>query len=82
MFTVRLVQYAENVAGQPTATAGYSIREAKTVHVRYEPDMRAVLQLGDAPGETDEFTIGSAPNCAYNVAYVMNERGKTVDTIR
>ncbi len=83
MFTVRLEKYAETKPGYPTATEVYSIREAKTVHVRYENN-RAVLQLNDAPGEdTTEITVGSlAADCSYNVAYIMNEQGKTVDTIR
>jgi hypothetical protein len=52
------------------------------VHVRYETDLRTVLQLGDAPGETMEVTVGGRPDCAYTVAYVMNASGKTIDTIR
>lgn len=82
MFTIRLVKYSGREPGRPSETAAYSIREAKSVHVRYEPSHRAVLQLGDAPGVTDEFTVGEGPDCAYNVAYIMNEYGKTVDTLR
>jgi hypothetical protein len=82
MFTIRLEKYQKTVPeGGPCAPEAYSIRHATTVHVRYEADGRRVMQLGDAPGETVEVTVGGRPDCAYDVAYVMNEAGKTVDKI-
>lgn len=83
MLIVKLMKYeATEPETAPSATAGISIREANAVHVRYEADLRTVLQLGDAPGETFEVTIGNRPDCAYSVAYIMNASGKTVETIR
>jgi hypothetical protein len=81
MFLVKLMA-SEPRDGGPESTTGTSLRESQTVHVRYEKDGRTVLQLGDAPGETFETTIGERPDCSYRVAYVMNEQGKTVETIR
>lgn len=82
MLIVKLMKYEPTVDNVPTATAGISIREANAVHVRYVADLRTVLQLGDAPGDTTEVTIGNHADCAYNVAYIMNASGKTVETIR
>jgi hypothetical protein len=81
MLTVKFMKYDENDGFQPTHTTGLCIRHATAVHVRYEANGRAVVQCGDAPGETFELTVGEK-ECAYNVAYVMNDAGKTVDTIR
>ena len=81
MLTVKFLKYGPEAADRPTYTDAICVRTAKSVHVRYEADLRAVVQLGDAPGETFELTVG-AKECAYSVAYVMNEAGKTVETIR
>lgn len=84
MLTVKLVKYDETppTIPVPTKTDAYSIREAASLHVRYEKDGRTVVQLGDAPGETQEFTIGSyRADTAYSVAYVMNHTGRTIDKI-
>jgi hypothetical protein len=87
MFIVKLMKYDRIHPGAPSATDAISIREANAVHVRYEADSRTVLQLGDAPGapgtnDAMEVTIGDRPDCSYNVAYIMNLHGKTVETIR
>ena len=81
MLTVKLMKYGPT-NDKPSFTEGVSIRECKTAHVRYEADMRCVLQLGDAPGETMEVTIGERADCSYNVAYIMNDAGRTVETVR
>lgn len=83
MLTIRLVKYwRDRPSSAPQATEAYSIREATSVHVRYEQDVRCVVQLGDAPGDTEEYTVGDRPDCSYNVAYVMNQAGRTVDKIQ
>lgn len=86
MLTVKLMkyEYASDLGGNqsPASTTGISVREANAVHLIIEKDGRQVLQLGDAPGETMEVIIGSRPDCSYNVAYVMNGAGKTVEIIR
>jgi hypothetical protein len=86
MFTVKLMKYdyASSLDGvpSPASTTGISVREANAVHLRIEKDGRQVLQLGDAPGDTMEVTIGSREDCAYNLAYIMNAAGKTVETVR
>lgn len=88
MFIVKLMRYGrDQPANVPSPTDAISIREASAVHVRYEKDLRTVLQLGDAPGipgtnEAMEVTVGDREDCSYNVAYVMNMQGKTIETIR
>lgn len=86
MLTVKFMKYAPS-DGKPAATEGICILEGEAVHVRYEKSGRCVVQLGNAPGPTFEATVGEydrtidAP-CMYSVAYIMNEAGRTVETIR
>jgi hypothetical protein len=83
MLTVKLMKFEANAdPGRPASTDGICVRECKAAHVRYEVDGRKVLQLGDAPGETMEVTVGERIDCSYTVAYIMNEAGRTVETIR
>lgn len=89
MFIVKLIKYKSHSSDAPSEVDTVSIREANAVHVRRTTLLDAltdspklVLQLGDAPGETMEVTIGSSSDCSYEVAYVMNSQGKTVETIR
>lgn len=88
MFIVKLMKLEPYENGTPFMTTGISIREANAIHVRYEADSRTVLQIGDAPGapgtpnDAMEVTIGDRSDCAYSVAYIMNQQGKTVETIR
>lgn len=83
MFTVKLMKYEYlHGDGAPASTTGISVREANAVHLTFDKDGRQVLQLGDAPGETMEVTVGSREDCSYSVAYIMNAGGKTVETIR
>lgn len=81
MLTVKFMKYGPSGDGNPTYTEGVCVREAKAVHIRHEADLRTVVQLGDAPGETFEVTVGES-ECMYSVAYVMNEAGRTIETIR
>lgn len=82
MLTIRLVKYGSAInCSAPVATESYVIREASAVYVRYEADGRCVVQLGAAPGDTEEVTVGNRPDCSYHVAYVMNQTGRTVDKI-
>lgn len=83
MFIIKLMKHGPASTDVPIAIEGVSIHEADAVHVRYEPDRRTVLQIGNAPRDTLEVTIGSRSDCSYNVAYIMNaETGRTVETIR
>jgi hypothetical protein len=51
--------------------------------LKEEKDGRRVLQLNDAPEEdTKEFTLGAFPAAQYQMAFVMNSAGKTIDVIR
>lgn len=82
MLTVKFMKYGSGESDKPSFTEGICIRQTPAVHIRYEADLRCVVQCGDAPGNTFEATVGDRPDCAYNVAYVMNDSGRTVDTIR
>lgn len=82
MLTIKLMKFNRPDAGVPAFTEGYAIREAHSVHVTYKDGGRTLLQMNDAPGETIEIEIGEGLGCSYDVAYVMNASGKTVDTIR
>lgn len=83
MLTVRLEKYGPHSTDTPTSLDHYAVREVTAVHVRRESDGRQVLQLGDAPGETMEITVGmDRTDCSYDIAYVMNSSGQTVDKIR
>lgn len=82
MLTVKFMKYGPGIEEHPTYTEGVCVRECKAVHVRYEEGtMRAVVQCGDAPGDTTECTVGKTDSL-YSVAYIMNEAGRTVETIR
>lgn len=82
MFIVKLIRNGPPSPNAPTPTETMSIGWAETVHVLYGPEGRKTIQMGDAPGNTREVTIGG-PDCSYTVAYIMNaESGKTIETIR
>jgi hypothetical protein len=81
MLTVKFVKYLDQGDG-PVATEAVCLRQATAVHVTIEKDGRQAVQCGDAPGETFEVTVGGGEHCSYNVAYVMNDAGRTVETIR
>jgi len=82
MLTVKFYKYGPEAPAKPSYTEAISVREAKAVHVTYKENLCAVIQCGDAPGETTEVTVGMDQSCSYNVAYIMNEDGKTIETIR
>lgn len=81
MLTVKFMKYGPAFEQQPTHTEAICIREAAAVHVRYGADGRAVVQCNDAPGETYEVTVGDKES-SFNVAYIMNKEGRTVETVR
>jgi len=82
MFTVKLMKYGPHSTHAPTPIVGISLHEVDGIHVRLEEDGRQVLQLGNAPGPTMEVTVGlDQSNCSYDVAYIMNSSGQTVDKI-
>lgn len=82
MLTVKLLKFGPGEDLEPSYTEAISVHECKAVHTRFETGGRCVLQLGNAPGETMEVTIGRRSDCSYSVAYVMNEAGRTIETIR
>lgn len=79
MFTVKFMKFGPEGTDRPTHTENVMVRETNAVHVRLEHG-KSVVQLGDAPDQTYEVTVG-ADECAYHKAYVMNEAGRTVETI-
>lgn len=81
MLTVKFMKYNRNETDVPNSVAAICVREAEAVHLIIGADGRQVVQCGDAPGMTFEATVGEGV-CAYHVAYIMNEAGRTVETIR
>lgn len=81
MLTVKFFKYERSESNIPNSTSGICVREAEAIHVRYEAGGRAVVQCGDAPGSTFEATVGEVDS-AYHVAYIMNEAGRTIETVR
>ena len=83
MLTVKFMKYKSmNAENQPTETEHIAIYHAPSIHITFEKDGRQVVQLGDAPNETVTMTVGlHREDTAYHRAYVMNEKGKTVETI-
>lgn len=85
MFTVKFLRY-DTIEGRPTHTERACVRMAKAVHARFTSKIdngsgHTIVQLGDAPDETMELTVGGRDG-EYSVAYVMNEAGRTMETIR
>lgn len=79
MFTVKFMKFGPHSTDRPTFTEGVMVREATAVHFEFKEGQRTIVQLGDAPGDTFEVEI--SPNGPYHKAYVMNEDGRTVETI-
>jgi len=83
MLTVKFMKYERPfVDGRPSATKEVAVHEARSVHLRYESGMQ-FLQLGNAPADTLELSIGQdREDTSYDVAYIMNSAGKTIETVR
>ena len=79
MLTIKLMKYGPE--GLPFTPATYvqaiAMHSAKDVYLDYEKDGRAVLRFNDTA-----ITVGDRGDTSYDVAYILNETGKTVDTIR
>lgn len=83
MFTVKLVKYDRSgPEGAPRAIQLIALREASAVFLDVEADGRQVLQLGAAPSDVERLPVGERLDAAYDIAFVMNSTGKTVETIR
>ena len=80
MFTIKLLRYGPQHSDCPMYTEYLVLRYATAVHVRYVEGLKALLQLGDAPSDTTEVSVG--PDAEFSVAYIMNEAGRTVETVR
>ena len=68
----------------PAGIEFFALRPAEEVYVDTEKDGRQVVQLvnnGDfACG--DRITVGRIGETSYDVAYVLNAEGKTIETVR
>jgi hypothetical protein len=82
MFTLKLIAHSISTDDSiPGPMADMSIRQATAIHVK-SANGNHTLQLGDAPGETTEVTVGPSIQCSYKTAFIMNSIGKTVEIIR
>lgn len=84
MLTIKFLKYGEldKDSGKPTYTESVFVRSATDVKIVYEKDNNPNVILSDIHGLKDEYKLGRAIDCYYEVAYIMNEAGKTVETIR
>lgn len=84
MFTVKLMKYVTGEGQIPTCTELQVMRGAEVVYTEFDKHGRTVLRLHDSKGQEEAITIGAAErdDVMFNAAYVMNDAGKTVDTIR
>lgn len=90
MLTVKFLKYAYNcnLSGPPSpgATTHIAVHPAKAVHVELtDVHGRSVVGVEHpTTGEVERFTVSGVDrdDVAFNVAYVMNDAGKTVETIR
>lgn len=94
MLTLKLMKYEkptyqggtnEPTVQLPSCTEAVVIHPARAVYVSFERKTGRTLVTMDAiSGEQHVFTIGEADrdDVMFNCVYVMNEAGKTVETIR
>lgn len=86
MLTVKFIKYAPVGTEGPAQIETIVVHPAKAVFVDCQDvHGRAVVGLEDPNGSgVERFTIGQADrsDVMFNVAYVMNDAGRTVETIR
>jgi len=78
MLTVKFLKYGPE-KGKPSYTESICIRTAESVTAVYAPNLKTIVKLGDS-ADAIQVTVGEG--CEYSVAYVTNEAGRTVETIR
>jgi hypothetical protein len=83
MLTIKLMKYGPTgrTITPKTYLTAVAVHSAREVFLDYEQDGRAVLRW-DRAGESLAVTVGETGDTSYDVAYIMNEAGKTIETIR
>lgn len=85
MLTVKLMNYGPKEPGlPPTLTQGVVIRPAKVIYISFDKHMRTELKFETPEGDMETVTIGEQgrEDVMFNTAYIMNDAGRTVETIR
>lgn len=77
MFTIK----AEIQDRNGTGIVAYQVASCKSYRVEYNREKTAILLYDEPPHECGSFIIGPQVG-DYQTVYVMNDRGKTIDTIR
>lgn len=79
MFTVKFVKYDTPSPGAPPpSTRIVAFHRAESVYLDVENDGRQVVTLG-----AERYTVGqNRSDTLYDVAYVMNADGRTIETVR
>lgn len=79
MLTIKLMKYGpEGRAVTPnTFTEAVVFHTAKEIFLNYEKDGRAVLSFDDK-----SLTVGEVGQTMFDVAYIMNDTAKTIETVR
>lgn len=73
-----------DTAGESRLDEFQSLRSAHVIYQELDKHGRTVLRLERETGEMEAFTIGTLGrhDVMYHAAFIMNEAGKTIDTIR
>lgn len=94
MLTLKLMKYEKPTysggTGMPTTrdpvcTEAVVIHSTRAVYISFEKKTsRTLVTMDGISGDQHVFTLGDAErdDVMFNAAYVMNEAGKTVETIR
>jgi hypothetical protein len=91
MFTVKMIKYGCSKNGDgsgsmaPTHMESIVLRQTESVSLNCDDLGNQILGVQNPKtGEIERFAIGSADrkDVVFNVAYVMNELGKTIETVR
>lgn len=80
MLTVKFMKYGPAEAEKPSYTAEISVVSAHRVHAEFK-GLGTEVTVEQLSGQCDVVLVGQG-DCQWNAAYVMNEAGKTVETIR
>lgn len=78
MLTVKFMKYT---SPEKSAVEQILVVSAKSVAIEYERELRTIVKTEAPQGEWIEVSVGE-DGCAWHRAYVMNELGRTVETIR
>lgn len=83
MLTVKFMTY-NGPRRRPTSTSECVLKCADEVYISFDKHGRTVVRIHTPKGVMDDYTVGSPErnDVMFHACYVMNDAGKTVETIR